>query len=336
MKIRFVFLLTAVGLLAGFSVHGQFTQKPLPYSYNALEPFVDAQTMEIHFSKHHAGYVTNLNKAVTGTPAATMNLEQIFAQISQFSDGIRNNAGGHYNHELFWSILTPDKNTQPSADLMKAIQSTFQSLDSLKKSMNAAGATRFGSGWAWLVVSPYGKLEVCSSPNQDNPLMENAPVKGYPILGIDVWEHAYYLKYQNKRGDYLSAIWNVINWAEVSNRYAEGMKRKKSIFDDWASLKTFHSVMSETFHPAEEGNLNPIKTRSNEMVSKATALKSAERPTMYNTPSITASLETLIAATQKVNKLVKTKADDKSITEALTKAHDAFHTIVGLCRDEAH
>jgi len=335
MKNKAAFLMLLFGLLA-LSATGQFIQKPLPYSYNALEPFIDAQTMEIHYSKHHAAYIANLNKAVAGTTAAGKDLEGIFSQVSTYSDAIRNNAGGHYNHELFWSILTPEKNSQPSDELMRAIQSTFQSLDSLKKSLNAAGATRFGSGWAWLVVTPYGKLEVCSSPNQDNPLMDNAPVKGYPILGIDVWEHAYYLKYQNKRADYLGAIWNVINWTELSNRYKEGMKRKKSIFDDWAALKTFHSVMSETFHPAEEGKLDPIKKRSAEMLAKAKDLKASSKPAAFNNPSISSSVESLVAAVSKVNQAVKSKANDKAITEALTQAHDVFHTIVGLCRDEVH
>lgn len=206
-------------LLVTLSASAQFTQKALPYAYNALEPFVDAQTMEIHYSKHHAAYVKNLNAALVGTAAEKLSLNEIFAKVSTLSPAVRNNAGGHFNHELFWSVLTPEKNTKMSTELENAINDTFGSLDKLKEKLNAAGASRFGSGWAWLVVTKEGKLVVTSTANQDNPLMDVAEVKGTPIFGIDVWEHAYYLKYQNKRADYLSALWNVVNWTEISNRY---------------------------------------------------------------------------------------------------------------------
>ena len=206
-------------LLVAFTASAQFIQKALPYAYNTLEPFVDAQTMEIHYSKHHAAYVKNLNAALTGTADEKLSLNEILAKVSSMSTAIRNNAGGHYNHELFWSVLTPEKNTKMSAELEKAVLETFGSFEILKEKLNAAGATRFGSGWAWLVVTKEGKLVISSTANQDNPLMDNAEVKGTPIFAIDVWEHAYYLKYQNKRTDYLSALWNVVNWTEVSKRY---------------------------------------------------------------------------------------------------------------------
>lgn len=206
-------------LLVTLSASAQFTQKALPYAYNALEPFVDAQTMEIHYSKHHAAYVKNLNAALVGTAAEKLSLNEIFAKVSTLSPAVRNNAGGHFNHELFWSVLTPEKSTKMSTELENAINDTFGSLDKLKEKLNAAGASRFGSGWAWLVVTKEGKLVVTSTANQDNPLMDVAEVKGTPIFGIDVWEHAYYLKYQNKRADYLSALWNLVNWTEISNRY---------------------------------------------------------------------------------------------------------------------
>jgi superoxide dismutase len=208
-----------VFLLVTLSASAQFTQKALPYAYNALEPFIDAQTMEIHYSKHHAAYVKNLNAALVGTAAEKLSLNEIFAKVSTLSPAVRNNAGGHYNHELFWSVLTTEKNTKMSTELENAINDTFGSLDKLKEKLNAAGASRFGSGWAWLVMTREGKLVVTSTANQDNPLMDVAEVKGTPIFGIDVWEHAYYLKYQNKRADYLSALWNVVNWTEISNRY---------------------------------------------------------------------------------------------------------------------
>ncbi|MBZ0099353.1 MAG: superoxide dismutase [Taibaiella sp.] len=193
------------------------TLPDLKYAFNALEPHIDAMTMEIHHDKHHAAYVTNLNKAIEGTDAENLSLHELMANISKYPAAVRNNGGGHYNHTLFWEILTPG-GSSPSGKLAEAINSTFNSLDSLKEQMNTAGATRFGSGWAWLIVQN-GKLAVCSTPNQDNPVMDIAEVKGTPILGIDVWEHAYYLKYQNRRPEYLGAIWNVINWDEVAKRY---------------------------------------------------------------------------------------------------------------------
>lgn len=194
-----------------------FTLPELPYAHNALEPHIDAQTMEIHHGRHHKAYVDNLNKAIEGTDAENMSLEELQKNMDKYPAAVRNNGGGHYNHSLFWSILG-NNGSQPSGKLADAINETFGSLDALKEKVNAAGATRFGSGWAWLCVNG-GKLEVCSTPNQDNPLMPGAGCEGTPILGIDVWEHAYYLKYQNKRPDYLSAVWNVINWDEVAKRY---------------------------------------------------------------------------------------------------------------------
>ena len=190
----------------------------LPYATNALEPHIDAQTMEIHHGKHHQAYVDNLNKAIKGTDAADLSLEELVKNISKYPAAVRNNGGGHFNHSLFWTVLTPDAKEGPEGKLADAINEAFGGLDALKEKMNTAGATRFGSGWAWLIVKD-GKLEVTSTPNQDNPLMDVAEVKGTPIFGIDVWEHAYYLKYQNKRPDYLKAIWSVVNWNEVAKRY---------------------------------------------------------------------------------------------------------------------
>ena len=312
----------------------QFTQKALPYAYNALEPFVDAQTMEIHYSKHHAAYVKNLNAAVVGTENEKLSVNEILAKVSSLSPAIRNNAGGHYNHELFWSVLTPEKNTKMSTDLEKAINETFGSLDGLKEKLNAAGASRFGSGWAWLVVTKEGKLVVSSTSNQDNPLMDVAEVKGMPIFGIDVWEHAYYLKYQNKRADYLAALWNVVNWTEVSNRYKAALP-KPDKFASWPEIKAFHKVMSQTFHPSEEGNLQPIKERSAEMAEKAAALKSAIVPTPFHKKEIIAAINTLAKDSKALDKLVKAKASDAKITKALLDLHEVFHTIVGLCTHDS-
>jgi len=196
----------------------EHTLPALTYAFNALEPHIDAQTMQIHHDKHHQAYVDNLNKALAGSDGANKTLEELMNNISAYPVAVRNNGGGHYNHSLFWTILGPNGGGQPTGDLAAAINSAFGSFDALKEKMNAAGTTRFGSGWAWLLVSD-GKLLVSSTPNQDNPLMDIAEVKGFPILGIDVWEHAYYLKYQNRRPEYLTNIWNVINWDAVAERY---------------------------------------------------------------------------------------------------------------------
>ena len=195
-----------------------FTLPALPYAHNALEPHIDALTMQIHHGKHHQAYVDNLNKVIAGTPNENKSLEELVKAAGSISPAVRNNGGGHWNHSFFWEILAPNEGGKPSGKLAAAIDTAFGSFDEFKAKFNAAGATRFGSGWAWLIVKD-GKLEVTSTPNQDNPLMDVAEVKGTPILGVDVWEHAYYLKYQNKRPDYLAAIWNVINWKKVEEMF---------------------------------------------------------------------------------------------------------------------
>lgn len=188
----------------------------LPYDYTALEPYIDAQTMEIHHGRHHKAYVDNLNKAIEGTEAEKLSLEDLMKNITNYPAAVRNNGGGHYNHSLFWTVLG-NNGSKPSGKLADAIEA-FGGLETLKEKVNAAGAARFGSGWAWICVNN-GKIEVCSTPNQDNPLMPDTGCNGTPIFGVDVWEHAYYLKYQNKRPDYLNAIWNVVNWEEVGKRF---------------------------------------------------------------------------------------------------------------------
>ncbi len=203
----------ANGTSSLFNTADAFSLPSLPYTYNALEPFIDAQTMEIHHSKHHQAYVTNLNKAVAGTPNEFTPLVDIIKNISKSSVAIRNNGGGHWNHSFFWEILSP-KATTPSDTLMAMINRDFGSLEKMQADFNAAATSRFGSGWAWLIVQD-NKLKICSTANQDNPLMDVADVKGTPILGLDVWEHAYYLKYQNKRADYIKAFWNIVNWDKV-------------------------------------------------------------------------------------------------------------------------
>ncbi|MGY6741695.1 MAG: superoxide dismutase [Cecembia sp.] len=196
-----------------------FELPKLPYDLNALEPHIDARTMEIHHGKHHNAYVTNLNNAIAGTDMENKSLEELM-KVAGSNAAVRNNGGGHYNHSLFWEIMSPNGGGTPTGELAAAIDAKFGSFDAFKEEFNKAAATRFGSGWAWLCIDEKKELCVCSSPNQDNPLMDVAECPGTPIMGLDVWEHAYYLNYQNRRPDYVAAFWNVVNWDEVSKRYA--------------------------------------------------------------------------------------------------------------------
>ena len=198
-----------------------FELPSLNYSFDALEPHIDTKTMQIHHGKHHAGYTNNLNNAIKGTDLETMSIETILAELDLNNAAVRNNGGGFFNHSLFWNVMSPNGGGVPSGDLADAINDSFGSFDEFKSTFSKAAGTRFGSGWAWLCVHPGGKLEVCSTPNQDNPLMKGVGCGGQPILGLDVWEHAYYLNYQNRRPDYISGFFNVINWAFVSELYSK-------------------------------------------------------------------------------------------------------------------
>lgn len=202
----------------------EFSFPELPYAYNALEPYIDAQTMEIHYSKHYKAYHTNFVKAAEDNNLTGKTVEEIFSKISTYPAAVRNNGGGYYNHMLFWQIMGPNAGGQPSGKLMDKIVADFGSFDNFKAEFENAAKTQFGSGWAWLVVAPDGKLFVTNTPNQDNPLMDIAPKKGTPILLLDVWEHAYYLKYQNRRPDYVSTFWNVVNWNKVAELYEKAGK----------------------------------------------------------------------------------------------------------------
>jgi len=199
-----------------------FELPKLNYAFDALEPNIDARTMEIHHDKHHAGYTNKLNAAISGTDLEGKTIENILINLDKSNGAVRNNGGGFYNHSLFWEIMSPNGGGTPTGELAEAINSAFGSFDAFKDAFSKAAATQFGSGWAWLCVHEGGKVEVCGTPNQDNPLMPGVGCGGTPILGLDVWEHAYYLNYQNRRPDYISAFFNVINWEEVSTRYAQG------------------------------------------------------------------------------------------------------------------
>ena len=310
----------------------------LAYNYDALEPYIDAQTMEIHYSKHQQAYLNNLNKALAGTKAESLPLGELLISAERRGTAIRNNGGGHYNHSLFWDILAPNAAKTPEGKLADDIKNTFTSLDSLKKLMNAGAATRFGSGWVWLYVTPEKKLAICSTPNQDNPIMDAVKDnRGIPILGIDVWEHAYYLKYQNKRADYLGAIWNVVDWNAVNKNYENALKDpllKMIEKDAWTALKDFHSVMAQTFHPMEEGKFGPIRERSGEMLAKAKLLASSAVPASFKSTKIDQAIKGLVDGSAKLDKLVKKNGKDEKIKESLIALHDTFHIIQGLCSDE--
>ena len=197
-----------------------FELPQLPYAYDALEPYIDARTMEIHHTKHHNAYITNVNAAIAGTDLEGKTIENILINLDMKNMVVRNNGGGFYNHNLYWTVMTPNGGGLPTGDLLAAIEAAFGTFEEFKAKFSKAGVTQFGSGWAWLCVHKGGKLNVCGTPNQDNPLMPGVGCGGTPILGMDVWEHAYYLHYQNRRPDYIEAFFNVINWTEVSRRYA--------------------------------------------------------------------------------------------------------------------
>lgn len=198
-----------------------FVLDPLPYPSDALEPNIDKQTMEIHHGKHHNAYVTNLNNAVAGTEMENLSIDELVANVSKYPVAVRNNGGGHFNHTLFWNILSANGGGQPTGQLGEAITQKFESFDAFKEAFAKAATTRFGSGWAWLIVGADGELAITSTPNQDNPLMDIAEQKGTPVIGLDVWEHAYYLKYQNRRPDYIGAFWNVVDWNAAEKRYQQ-------------------------------------------------------------------------------------------------------------------
>jgi len=338
MKYVIVILFSSIQLVLSAQ---QFTLPNLKFTYAEYEPFIDMKTMEIHHSKHHQTYVTNLNKAVAGSPFENKPLSKVLLNVSNASDVIRNNAGGHYNHTLFWEILTPKTSSQPSELLLKSIEETFGKLDSLKTKMHQACMSRFGSGWAWLIVNEEGKLQVTSTGNQDNPIMDVTTERGMPILGIDVWEHAYYLKHQNKRNDYIYAIWSILDWGVISQKYEDALKDPVLVSiksDNWPELKAFHKVMSNTFHAAEKKDFKPIFDRNQELMIKAFLLKNSEIPVLAieERVQITKSLAKLAKQTNELDAFISAnkKVTNEVIMKRLIAIHDSFHEVMGLCREE--
>ncbi len=317
--------------LFSIGVQAQFKQTPLPYSYNAFPNVIDAETMETHYTKHAAGYVSKLNAAIANTPLEKQSMEAILANISSLSTEIRNNAGGHYNHELYWKMLNAGNPISMSENLKNEIIKEFGSIEGLKSKMAKASADQFGSGWVWLIVSPEKKLLVTSTPNQDNPLMDVVPVRGIPIIGIDVWEHAYYLKYKNKRADYFDAVFNILNWQEISSRFKDALGTNS---EEWESLEKFHEVMAATFHPVEKGNYSPLKLRAGELAKRAKELQNSDIPSSQNKTKLKASIQKLIMQTDLLEKRVKAKAKDAELKSLITNTHNIFHEIMGLCKEK--
>ena len=331
MKVSITILFSLLGIIG---ISQTYSLPKLKYSYSALSASIDSTTMEIHYTKHHQAYVNNLNKAIAGTKLEVLPIEEIMLNASLTPDAVRNNAGGHYNHSLFWDILTPKKDKKPSAELYKAIEENFKSIDSLKKLMNQAAASRFGSGWAWLVLTPEKKLVVTSTANQDNPIMDVSKVRGIPLIGIDVWEHAYYLKYQNKRADYLGAIWNVIDWEVISNRYTAALTdplMQKIEKDNWQELKDFYKIIIATCHPLEENNFAPIREMSGELYLKALILKKSTVPASLKHEKTKLALEKMLILSKEIHAMVDRNEKDEHIKKKMEELHTTFHEVQEKC-----
>lgn len=343
-----LFLFTVFSFLLLQANSQGFVLPKLSFAYDAYERSIDAKTMEIHHSKHHQGYVNKLNKAVKQERLEKKELIDLMLYASHRSKAVRNNAGGHYNHSLFWELLNPStsywKEEAGDEDALKQLDSRlydeivteFGSLDDLKTQLNKAAAKRFGSGWAWLVVTPDRKLKVSSTANQDNPIMDVSEIRGIPILGIDVWEHAYYLKYQNKRGDYLSAIWSILDWKVVAEKYDAAIVNpllQKIEKEHWPALMQFHKVMAQTFHPAEKNDFVPLKSRSGELFAKAILLRSSMIPKPLMSPEILGALIRLEKQCAVLNKAVRKNSKNSVLLKKILNVHYTFHEIQGLCHD---
>ncbi len=326
--------------ISGVICAQDFTLPELRFSYDAYEQGIDAKTMEIHHSKHHRGYVRKLNKAVSESKLQGKSLEDLLMYASDRTTAVRNNSGGHYNHTLFWEILTPTTNQSapgiPSKSLQNAIDKNFGSMDALRKQLSFAAAKRFGSGWAWLIVTPDKELEVSSSPNQDNPIMDVSDVRGIPILGIDVWEHAYYLRYQNKRGDYLSAIWSLLDWEVVSEKYAAALNAPllaRIEKENWPEKNAFHRVLAQTFNAAEKGDFKPLRNLSGSLYAQAILLQDSDVPKPVVKPEVLLALVRLEKKCGQLNKLVRKNAREKALMKTIVAVRDIFQEVQGFCHD---
>lgn len=334
----FMFSLVSTFLIAQDEVvELKFTLPELPYSYSALEPFIDSATMKIHYSKHHKGYLDNLNKsgAKTITGAGTVSIEELLLTVDGKNASVRNNGGGYYNHSLFWKILSPKPQKEATGKLALAIKNQFVSQDSLQKLMNAEGGKRFGSGWVWLIVTPLKTIAVTSTSNQDNPIMNLDDVKrGIPILGIDVWEHAYYLKHQNKRGDYLKDIWNVVDWAQVEKNYEAALKSPLLSQIDksgWSAYTEFAQLYGRVTLPAQSGDFEQLKLKGSELQEKAEMLSKSNIPASFQNTDIRKIMKDLASDIKDLVKSATKKPKDEVIKEKLAKVqmtHKALMEII--------
>lgn len=319
-----------------FAQEEKYTMPELKYKFDALEPHIDAKTMEIHYSKHHKAYLDNLNKSGGNTilGATAAGLEDLMFAVDGKNASIRNNGGGHYNHSLFWDILSPTPQKMADGKLEVAIKNQFVSQDSLIKLMNAEGLKRFGSGWVWLVVTPFKTLTIISTPNQDNPIMDLDDVKrGIPVLGIDVWEHAYYLNYQNKRGEYLKNIWNVVDWAQVGKNYEAALQSpllKKIEKSNWKSFKEFNQLYSQITLPAKAGDYKLIKEKSDELLTKAEMLEKSNIPGSFQNTDIKSVLKELTSVIKDLHKSASKKPKDAKIQANLLKVEEVYKKVLEI------
>lgn len=329
--VKFNFLLGALFVANGLSA--QFALPELKYAYDALEPHIDAMTMEIHHSKHHKAYLDNLNKATSLADAGKQrSIEDMLISVES-NKSVQNNGGGHYNHTLFWNVLSPTPKTAPEGELANEINKSFTSLDNLKKTMNDEGLKRFGSGWVWLFINTSGQLEVASLPNQDNPLMDVAGTKrGIPILGIDVWEHAYYLKYQNKRGDFLSAVWNVIDWTAVEKNYTDAkankLLMKKIELDGWAAFREFKKTYTPVIFPTQAGKYDELKYRINEVAMKAEALSKSNIPASLQNSTVRARLSAIKKESAKLQELIEKKKKEEQLKKTFDELQREYEELL--------
>jgi Fe-Mn family superoxide dismutase len=332
------FIVIFMALLSQFAVaqEDKYSLPELKYKFDALEPHIDARTMEIHYSKHHKAYLDNLNKSggntILGASAAT--IEDLMLSVDGKNASLRNNGGGHYNHTLFWDILSPTPQKMADGKLEAAIKNQFTSQDSLIKLMNAEGLKRFGSGWVWLVVTPFKTLSVTSTPNQDNPLMELDEVKrGIPVLGIDVWEHAYYLNYQNKRGEYLKNIWNVVDWAQVGKNYEAALQSpllKKIDKSNWKSFREFNQLYSQITLPAKSGDYKLLKDKSAELLSKTEMLEKSNIPGSFQNTDLKKLLKELTSVMKGLHKSASKRPKDSKIAANLVKVEEVYKKVLEI------
>jgi len=334
--ILFVFFM-GFSLISGFSQdEPKFTLPELKYGFEALEPHIDAKTMEIHYSKHHKAYLDNLNKSGANTISASGlgTIEELMLTVDGKQASVRNNGGGHYNHTLFWEILSPSAKKMAEGKLATAIKNQFVSQDSLIKLMNAEGLKRFGSGWVWLIVTPLKTLAVVSTANQDNPLMNLEDMKrGVPVLGIDVWEHAYYLKHQNKRGEYLNTIWNVVDWAQVEKNYEAAVNSpllKKIDKSSWKAYKEFNQLYSQINLPAQSGDYSLLKSKSGELVEKAEMLSKSNIPASFQNTDIKKIIGKVVSEVKDLSKAATKKPKDEVIKQKLADLQLAYTELMNI------